>query len=471
MPVLHASTEPTNVSRALPPSAPVRDKPAASSGFSSLVDDNVAAKADPGRRRRDDTIPDAPRSRDTRAQDDRTPTDTDTPPGTDAPVPGNTDTKETSGKADKATIKADDSDKAAAPDLTAPVADASPFDPTLAPASANVTAEPVVVATPVQVAPQTPLPSQTPAPLAIAAAGLAAAKSATAKPADATGVTENPDTTKTSQVSGDGVAAPASDGNSKETGAAKLDSTEIKLPTGFAKAETKTDDATAPAPQALAHQAKADAKPDANPAEAKAVPASADSDKPKPREHTAASPSLTVDSTVTSPQITVPHTASHTANAPSPTVQLTAAVATAQPVPLNGLAVELAARATTGQTRFEIRLDPAELGRIDVRIDIDKQGNVTSHLTVEKPETLAMLRQDAPQLQRALHDAGFKTSDGGMQFSLGDQSQSQAQQQNDNSQRHAQRLFIQDDESAASAMPVRPYGRMSPARSGVDISV
>ena len=71
-------------------------------------------------------------------------------------------------------------------------------------------------------------------------------------------------------------------------------------------------------------------------------------------------------------------------------------------VPLSGLAMEIAASANSGKSRFEIRLDPADLGRIDVRIDVDRNGQVTSHLTVEKPETLSMLRQDATHLQRAL---------------------------------------------------------------------
>ena len=69
--------------------------------------------------------------------------------------------------------------------------------------------------------------------------------------------------------------------------------------------------------------------------------------------------------------------------------------------------MEIAASAKSGKSRFEIRLDPAELGRIDVRIDVDRHGQVTSHLTVERPETLSMLRQDANQLQRALDDAGL----------------------------------------------------------------
>jgi len=31
----------------------------------------------------------------------------------------------------------------------------------------------------------------------------------------------------------------------------------------------------------------------------------------------------------------------------------------------------------SGNTRFEVRLDPADLGRIDVRIDVDRSGQVT----------------------------------------------------------------------------------------------
>ena len=53
-------------------------------------------------------------------------------------------------------------------------------------------------------------------------------------------------------------------------------------------------------------------------------------------------------------------------------------------VPLNGVAVEIASQALAGKHRFEIRLDPPELGRIDVKLDIDSDGNVTSRLVVER---------------------------------------------------------------------------------------
>jgi flagellar hook-length control protein FliK len=156
--------------------------------------------------------------------------------------------------------------------------------------------------------------------------------------------------------------------------------------------------------------------------------------------------------------------------APVAASQLTVTAATNGAVPLSGVAMEIAASAKSGKSRFEIRLDPADLGRIDVRIDVDRNGQVTSHLTVDKPETLSMLRQDAPQLQRALDDAGFKTGGSGLQFSLRDQSSSGQNSGNDNG-RNAQRLVINDEDTTRAAVTGRTYGRMLGSSSGVDIRV
>ena len=139
-------------------------------------------------------------------------------------------------------------------------------------------------------------------------------------------------------------------------------------------------------------------------------------------------------------------------------------------MPLSGLAVEIAASVKSGKSSFEIRLDPADLGRIDVRIDIDSNGQMTSHLTVEKPETLSMLQQDAPQLQRALDDAGLKTGDNGLQFSLRDQSSS-GQNSGGDTGSNAQRLVISEDDTVPAAVAGRTYGRSLGSSSGVDISV
>jgi flagellar hook-length control protein FliK len=160
---------------------------------------------------------------------------------------------------------------------------------------------------------------------------------------------------------------------------------------------------------------------------------------------------------------------SATGNA-APTASLSVTAATNAPVSLSGLALEIAASVKNGKSSFEIRLDPADLGRIDVRIDVDRSGQVTSHLTVEKPETLSMLRQDAPQLQRALDDAGLKTGSGGLQFSLRDQSSS-SQNSGNQTGGNAQRLVVSEEDTIPAAVAGRTYGRMLGSSSGVDIRV
>ena len=137
-------------------------------------------------------------------------------------------------------------------------------------------------------------------------------------------------------------------------------------------------------------------------------------------------------------------------------------------VPVAGLAVEIAARAQSGSNRFEIRLDPPDLGRIDVRLDVDKGGNVTSHLVVEKSATLDLLRRDAPELERALQQAGLKTDDGGLQFSLRDQ---QFAGRDDNRPTPAARVVVPDAELPPIESVQSSYGRWSRLDGGIDIRV
>ena len=111
-----------------------------------------------------------------------------------------------------------------------------------------------------------------------------------------------------------------------------------------------------------------------------------------------------------------------TAAMTTPVGPLTVTAATNGTVPLSGLALEIAASAKNGKSSFEIRLDPADLGRIDVRIDVDRNGQVTSHVTVDRADTLQLLQSQQPQLERALEQAGLKTADNGLQFTLRDQS-------------------------------------------------
>ncbi len=82
----------------------------------------------------------------------------------------------------------------------------------------------------------------------------------------------------------------------------------------------------------------------------------------------------------------------------------------------------IAARAQSGSNQFDIRLDPPELGRVDVRLDVDRDGQATTHMTADRADTLELLQSQQPQLQRAFEQAGLRTADNGLQFSLRDQS-------------------------------------------------
>lgn len=91
---------------------------------------------------------------------------------------------------------------------------------------------------------------------------------------------------------------------------------------------------------------------------------------------------------------------------------------TGQAVPVTALAVEITRQAGNGKTQFDIRLDPPELGRLNVRLEVDANGQTRTHLVVERSETLDMLASDARTLERALQQAGLKTEPGSVTFEL-----------------------------------------------------
>lgn len=68
-------------------------------------------------------------------------------------------------------------------------------------------------------------------------------------------------------------------------------------------------------------------------------------------------------------------------------------------------------------TTIKLKLDPPELGRVEVKMSIDKDNTTKIVLTAEKPETYMMLKQDAEMLERALNDAGLDTN-GDLSFEL-----------------------------------------------------
>ena len=140
------------------------------------------------------------------------------------------------------------------------------------------------------------------------------------------------------------------------------------------------------------------------------------------------------------------------------------------PIPLGAVPMTIGLKSLQGSSRFEIRLDPVDLGRIDVKLDIDKDGGaVSASLVVDRPATLALLQRDAGALQQALTQAGFDASSG-INLSLRDGNASGGQNQGGGTPRGPAGLLSQTHQQN-----VPDANDFQPARllrlSGIDISI
>jgi flagellar hook-length control protein FliK len=156
---------------------------------------------------------------------------------------------------------------------------------------------------------------------------------------------------------------------------------------------------------------------------------------------------------------------------PAPASQAASAPLTPQPpaVPLAGVAVEIAGMANAGKNRFEIRLDPPELGRIEVRLNIDRDGNTSARLIADRADTLDLLRRDPSGLERALQDAGLKTADNGLQFSLRDQTM--GREQSNSPTPPVAQIVVNDSALPTIDATQSNYSRLAGLRGGIDIRV
>lgn len=102
---------------------------------------------------------------------------------------------------------------------------------------------------------------------------------------------------------------------------------------------------------------------------------------------------------------------------------------TRQPTPttvMDQVSVQIDKQVKDGVDTIKVKLNPQELGRIEIKLDVSKDGSVQATVTAENKDTLAMLQKDAPALAKALSDAGLSTDAGSLSFNLqGDQSQQQ----------------------------------------------
>jgi hypothetical protein len=112
------------------------------------------------------------------------------------------------------------------------------------------------------------------------------------------------------------------------------------------------------------------------------------------------------------------HNLNQTANtAPAQAANAKRATPQAQQV-MQQVSVQVSKAVSQGLDRIQIQLKPADLGRVDIQMEVTHDGRINAVVQADKPETLDMLRQDSRQLEQALKDAGLKADGGSLQFSL-----------------------------------------------------
>jgi flagellar hook-length control protein FliK len=80
------------------------------------------------------------------------------------------------------------------------------------------------------------------------------------------------------------------------------------------------------------------------------------------------------------------------------------------------MGVEIARAVNDGRDDVLIRLDPAEMGRIDVRLSFDRDGVLRAVMAADSPAALDMLRRETSDLSRALADAGVRADAQSLKF-------------------------------------------------------
>ena len=111
------------------------------------------------------------------------------------------------------------------------------------------------------------------------------------------------------------------------------------------------------------------------------------------------------------------------ADAAAPPPAPTGQAPRAAPPPAMQVAVQVAQAVEDGVRRLEVKLHPAELGRVEVKLDVGHDGRVLAVVAADRQDTLDMLQKDARSLERALQDAGIRADSGSLSFTLRQQDQ------------------------------------------------
>ncbi|NQW01619.1 MAG: flagellar hook-length control protein FliK [Rhodospirillales bacterium] len=82
------------------------------------------------------------------------------------------------------------------------------------------------------------------------------------------------------------------------------------------------------------------------------------------------------------------------------------------------ISVKISKALQAGNDKISIQLKPAELGRVDVKMELTHDGRVMAVVTADNKDTLDLLRRDSADLQKDLQDAGMQLDSGDLSFNM-----------------------------------------------------
>jgi flagellar hook-length control protein FliK len=146
------------------------------------------------------------------------------------------------------------------------------------------------------------------------------------------------------------------------------------------------------------------------------------------------------------------------------------------PVPVEQVAINIQKAVGEGADRINIKLHPAQLGRVEIRMDIGKDGQLSAVILAEKPETLEMLQRDVRGLERALQDAGLRTDGNSLNFGLKSQNSQGTEPGRDRENSHSDQPSEHSDtpdgnRDGANHTHPGVYGQNLSRNGGIDIRV
>ena len=134
------------------------------------------------------------------------------------------------------------------------------------------------------------------------------------------------------------------------------------------------------------------------------------------------------------------------------------------------IAVNISKAIGEGINKIQIQLQPSDMGKVEIQLDVSREGRVIATVLADRPETLENLQRDSKSLERALQQAGLQTNSESLNFGLRDDQNGQLNPENQDSNENS----LEEENSAVESLSgsiksiPRPFGFSDGA---IDLSV